>query len=241
MNCQSTMQIIPETIIYGSKEIVFFLYREERKTMRILVSPELSVSIHAPVEIDLTTIRERIKKRWGWILRQLEFFSSFHPKRTVRKYLSGETHLYLGREYLLEVKISQDKESVKLKWKHIIVLAKESSRVEKLMNDWYSRHAKEKIQQFFTPLALQFKKYNVAPTELILRKMKLRWGSCSKNGKITLNSRLIEAPRWCIEYVIVHELCHLIQFGHTKKFYELQTKEMHTWKKWKEKLEQLLA
>ena len=63
------------------------------------------------------------------------------------------------------------------------------------MNDWYSRHAKEKIQQFFTPLALQFKKYNVAPTELILRKMKLRWGSCSKSGKITLNSRLIEAPR----------------------------------------------
>jgi predicted metal-dependent hydrolase len=71
--------------------------------------------------------------------------------------------------------------------------------------------------------------------------MQTRWWSCSKKWNITLNSELVKAPRWCIEYVIIHELCHLIEFNHTKAFYELQAKEMPDRQKWKNKLEKMLA
>jgi predicted SprT family Zn-dependent metalloprotease len=71
--------------------------------------------------------------------------------------------------------------------------------------------------------------------------MPTRWGSCTPKGKIILNPELIKAPKGCIEYVIIHELCHLIHHDHTQKFLDLQTKEMKDWEKWKMKLEKLLA
>ena len=71
--------------------------------------------------------------------------------------------------------------------------------------------------------------------------MPTRWGSCTPRGKIILNPELIKAPKGCIEYVIIHELCHLIYHDHTRKFIDLQTKEMPDWEKWKSKLENLLA
>lgn len=241
MNCQSTVQIGTESVLYGSKEISFFFRREERKSMRITVTPELSVFVAAPIGAKMDFVQEKIVKRGAWILKQLEYFSTFHPRKTVRHFQSWETHLYLGREYLLDVVISNQKESVKIKGKHIQVVCKEPSRAEGLMNAWYSKNAKEKIDRLFWPLVEKFKKHWVSPSELILRKMSRRWGSCSKNGKITLNSMLIQAPKGCIEYVMVHELCHLIHFGHTKKFYELQAKTLPSWEKWKERLEKIMA
>ncbi|WP_353849848.1 M48 family metallopeptidase [Hydrotalea sp.] len=76
---------------------------------------------------------------------------------------------------------------------------------------------------------------------IVLRDMPTRWGSCTPKGKIILNPELIKAPKGCIEYVIIHELCHLIHHDHTQKFIDLQTKEMKDWEKWKMKLEKLLA
>lgn len=71
--------------------------------------------------------------------------------------------------------------------------------------------------------------------------MEKRWGSCTRNGKITLNTELVKAPKACIEYVMVHELCHLAIRNHTKDFYDLQAKLLPDWQKWKEKLEKTLA
>lgn len=241
MNCQEAVQIMPESVLYGSKQIHFSLYEEDRKTMRIIVTPELFVYVKAPIDTSFEVVEKKIKKRWSWILKQLGYFSSFYPKKVTREYRSWETYLYLGREYLLDIKITSEKESVKIKWKHLEVSVKDITKVKKVIDAWYSKNAKEKIQSFYSPIAERFKKYDILIPELTLRNMKLRWGSCTKSGKITLNSRLVEAPRGCIEYVIVHELCHLIHFGHTKKFYELQTKESPNWEKWKEKLERLLA
>jgi len=71
--------------------------------------------------------------------------------------------------------------------------------------------------------------------------MKLRWGSCSANGNIILNPELIKAPKACIEYVIIHELCHLLHRNHTKAFFALQSRVMPDWEKWKNKLENFMA
>ena len=95
---------------------------------------------------------------------------------------------------------------------------------------------KEIKKEISIPLVRQMTKYNVAPKSFSIRKMKTRWGSCSRKGSISLNLHLIKLPEPCIKEVILHELCHLVHFNHSKEFYALMTAEMPDWKLWKKEL-----
>jgi len=227
-------------LLFGSATIDYTLQRSERRTLGITVTPEMEVIVNAPVDAEIDKIEMKLVKRAPWILRNLSYFLSFHPKTTKRKYISGETHLYLGRQYLLNVIIGQD-ESVKLKGKYLLVIAKNSSNVKNLLEGWYLSQAKSKIPSIALPLIENFKKYKVEPKSIEFRSMPKRWGSCTAKGKIILNPELIKAPKGSIEYVVTHELCHLIHHDHTQKFFDLQAKEMKDWERWKLKLENLLA
>ncbi len=229
-----------EVIQFGSRTINFRLDYSARKSLGITVTPEMEVLVKAPVDSSIEKVKEKIRKKAPWIIKQLSFFLSFQPKTPVRKYVSGETHLYLGRQYRLQI-ISGKEASVKLKGKFIEVIAKDKSKVKTQMQDWYLQLAKTKFQAIAIPLIDRFKKYKVTPESIVLRDMPTRWGSCTPKGKIILNPELIKAPKGCIEYVIIHELCHLVHHDHTQKFLDLQTKEMKDWEKWKMKLENLLA
>ena len=229
-----------EQIQFGSKTIDFRLEYSNRKSLGITVTPEMEVLVKAPTDTSTEKVKEKIRKKAPWIIKQLSFFLSFQPKTPTRKYISGETHLYLGRQYRLQIKIDTV-ESVKLKGKFIEVTVSEKQRAKKLMNDWYLQLAQKKFEVLASPLIDKFKKYKVEPSSIVIRNMPTRWGSCTPKGKIILNPELIKAPRGCIEYVIIHELCHLIHYDHTQKFIDLQTKEMKDWGKWKDKLERLLA
>lgn len=227
-------------IQFGSRTIDFRLVYSDRKSLGITVTPEMEVLVKAPVDTSLEKVNEKIRKKAPWIIKQQSFFLSFQPKTTQRKYISGETHLYLGRQYRLRIHVGPD-ESVKLKGKFIEVTAKKKSRAKDLLDNWYLDHARTKFHAFAAPLIDKFKKHKVEPNSIALRDMPTRWGSCTPQGKIILNPELIKAPKGCIEYVITHELCHLIHHDHTQKFLDLQTKEMKDWEKWKMKLETLLA
>jgi predicted metal-dependent hydrolase len=229
-----------ETIQYGSKTIDFRLEYSARKSLGITVTPEMEVLVKAPTDTTMERVKEKIRKKAPWIIKQQSFFLSFQPKTPQRKYISGETHLYLGRQYRLLIHIDEE-ESVKLKGKFIEVTVNEKARAKILLNNWYLQNAQIKFQMIAAPLIDRFKKYKVEPSCIVLRDMPTRWGSCTPNGKIILNPELIKAPKGCIEYVIIHELCHLIHHDHTQKFIDLQTKEMKDWEKWKVKLEKLLA
>ena len=229
-----------EAIQFGSKQIDFRLEFSARKSLGITVTPDLNVLVKAPVDTSLEKVKEKLRKKAPWIIRQQSFFLSFHPKTPARKFISGETHLYLGRQYRL--KISQNKiESVKLKGKFIEVSVADKSNAKQLVSEWYLQNARTKFHSIAKPLIEKFKKHKVEPTSIVLREMPTRWGSCTPKGKIILNPELIKAPKGCIEYVIIHELCHLIHHDHTQKFLDLQSKEMKDWEKWKMKLEKLLA
>ena len=228
------------SIEFGSATIDFKLTFSERKTLGIKVDPDMDVFVTAPVNTDLKIILEKVKKRAPWILKQQYYFLGFFPKTPKRKYLSGETHLYLGRQYQLQVTLEK-KAEVKYKGRVIQVCTPDKSKVEFLLKDWYKEKAKLKFAEIAEPIIQRFKKYQVEPTGIYLLEMSKRWGSCTPKGKIILNPELIKAPRACIEYVITHELCHLIHHDHTQKFINLQTKEMPDWEKWKDKLENLLA
>ena len=230
----------PLSIAFGSKQIDFRLEFSARKSLSITVTPDLNVLVKAPVDTSLEKVKEKLRKKASWIIRQQSFFLSFHPKTPARKFINGETHLYLGRQYRL--KISQSKvESVKLKGKFIEVSTADKSNAKQLVSEWYLQNARTKFHSIAKTLIENFTKHKVEPTSIVLREMPTRWGSCTPKGKIILNPELIKAPKGCIEYVIIHELCHLIHHDHTQKFIDLQTKEMKDWEKWKMKLEKLLA
>lgn len=229
-----------EAIQFGSKQIDFRLDFSDRKSLGISVTPELNVLVKAPKGTTLEKVKEKLRKRAPWIIRQQSFFLSFHPKTPARKFVGGETHLYLGRQYRLRILIGKA-ESVKLKGQFIEVTATDKARAKQLVNEWYLQNAKLKFHAIAEPLIHRFKKHKVEPSSIVLREMPTRWGSCTPKGKIILNPELIKAPKGCIEYVIIHELCHLIHHDHTQKFIDLQTKEMKDWEKWKMKLEKLMA
>lgn len=229
-----------ESIDFGSKRIDFHLEFTNRKSLGITVKPDLAVVVKAPVNTPVDKVKEMIRKKAPWIIRQQSFFLAFHPKMTDRKFVGGETHLYLGRQYRLKI-ITDRNENVKLKGKFIEVTTSDKARVSQLVKDWYLQNAKKKLNSIALELIGKFEKYKVEPNSIVLREMPTRWGSCTPKGKIILNPELIKAPKGCIEYVIIHELCHLVHHNHTQKFIDLQTKEMPDWEKWKIKLENSLA
>lgn len=225
---------------FGSKVIDYKITYSDRKTLGITVTPESEVLIKAPLNAKKERIQEILYKRAPWILKQQSFFLSFQPRAAERRFVSGETHLYLGRQFRLKVILSKD-ESVKLLHGELVVKSPNSARVKPLVKAWYLAKAKEKFQELSEKWIERFKTEKVEPSRLVLREMPLRWGSCTPKGKIILNPELIKAPRGCIEYVIIHELCHLVYQNHSADFFRLQTRYMPDWEKWKERLEQFLA
>ena len=229
-----------DSIQFGSKEISFGLEYSNRKSLGITVTSDMEVLVKAPIGAPIDLIKEKLRRKASWIIKQKSFFLVFHPKTAPRQFIGGETHLYLGRQYCLKINVSEA-ESVKLKGRFLEVNTSDNSKIKPLVTDWYLENARVKLSNIAKPLIQKFQKHKVAPASIVLREMPTRWGSCTPKGKIILNPELIKAPRGCIEYVIIHELCHLVHHDHTRKFIDLQTKEMPDWEKWKSKLEMLLA
>lgn len=232
-------QITRDHIQYGATIIDYDIEFAQRKTLSICVNPDCTVCLKAPVDATLEQIQQKVHKRASWILKQKRFFESFGTSTTKRQYISGESHLYLGRQYMLRVKES-NVNAVHYQNNIIEIECRHKKDAGILLQTWYRQRANIKFQEYAQPIIEQFSVYGVKPHSLSIKKMDKRWGYCTIDGHITLNPRLICAPRCCIEYVITHELCHLIYRSHNKEFYALLTKEMPHWEKWKAKLERTL-
>lgn len=228
------------SIEFGSKTIEYLLVFNHRKTLGITVTPEMEVVVRAPSDSQAEKIDQLVRKRAPWIIKQKDFFLAFYPKKSAKRYIGGETHLYLGKQYRLKV-LKGKSESVKLSGKYFNVVCHRASHVRGLMREWYWFHAEWKFKEIVEESLPRFKRLEVQTPEIQLREMPKRWGSCTPKGKIILNVELAKAPRGCVEYVVVHELCHLVHRNHDKKFIDLQTRMMPDWSIWKDRLERLLA
>lgn len=235
-----TTEITKHSFEYGSKKIVFTLLQTERKQLRIEVTPEMDVVVKAPYQRSIEDVVERVKKKASWIIKQRIFFEQFYPKLTARKYISWETFFFLWKEYLLRVQ-KWWCNAVSFDYNYLVVDVHETSDPSKVLQQRYLDQAKQKFHEYNKNIEKRFVHYWVSPKKIIVRKMKARRWSCSKTWNITLNTDLVQAPKWCIEYVLNHEYCHLLEFWHTKRFYELQKETMPDRSKWKNKLEKLLA
>jgi predicted metal-dependent hydrolase len=231
-----------QQVDYGSKSIEYKLSFADRKTLGIKVLPDGLVSVIAPIDANLIDINKKIKLKANWILKQQAFFCSYKPNTPTRQFVSGETHLYLGKQYRLKI-IEDTINEIKIYRGAMIIKAKKTNPeyLEKRLNEWYKEKAILHFEELLNSSLEKFNKFKIEKPILEIRLMQKRWGSCTKSGKIILNTELIKAPKGSIEYVIIHELCHLIYHNHNKDFYNLQNRLSPDWEKWKEKLEQTLS
>lgn len=227
-------------IQYGTKQITFSIANRKRKSIAVEVHPDTSVQIKAPLDCQLEDIKRIVTKRSKWIITQQKFFEQFLPETPKREYVAGETHSYLGRKYILKIIIS-DENKVKLQGGFLVVYSQknEEEYIKHLLTEWYYKRATKVFEKVYEEAFQKFSQYNIQKPEIQIKRMKKRWGSYTSSGNILINPELIKAATVCIEYVMIHELCHLIERNHSKKFYTLLKKINPDWQRWKLKLEKV--
>ncbi|WDI39857.1 M48 family metallopeptidase [Bremerella sp. P1] len=226
------------TTQFGRKRIDYELSYSTRKTLAIDVHPDLSVVVTAPKDASDSAVEGKMQKRASWIIQQQRFFETYLPAIPPRRYISGESHRYLGRQYRLRVHKS-DEDAVKMARGQINVYLtdpNQKGRIKSLVVGWFRQRAKIIFQELFDEMAAKASRHGIEAGSFRIQRMKNRWGSCTKEGRILLNPDLIIAPKQCIEYVIVHELCHLQEHNHGPRFYRLLKTLMPDWEQRRNRL-----
>lgn len=217
-----------DTITWGTVEIPYRYSFSQRKTLGISVHPDLSVTIQAPHGTSTETIQGFVHRRGGWINRAWRDFEQYLPKQPLRRYVSGETHRYLGRQYRLKL-VQGEADSVKCLRGYLCVMTKDeptSERAKALLESWYRSHAKAVLHERLLACHQRAAREGIILPSMMIRQMVSRWGSFSAAGRITLNLGLIKAPKECIDYVILHELCHFREKHHGPRFWKLMQRLM---------------
>ncbi len=208
----------------GETQISYTLTRSKRQTIGIRVGAS-GVLVNAPKDISLDTIEKTIQQKAAWVVhrqaRLLELNSFLLSPRTFE---SGETLRYLGRQYRLKRISSQEAPNARMRGAFIEVQAQTSQEAKKALEFWYQKQAKQYLPARLHRLS--FRKGMASPPPVLIRSPKRRWGSCNQKGEIRLNWRIIMAPQSLIDYVIVHELCHLEHPNHSTAFWQSMHKLM---------------
>ena len=229
---------------YGAQTIEFAVVRRQRTTLEIGVEPDTTVVVAAPLDAPLEAIADTVRKRAAWVRRQQRFFARYLPRTPERRFVAGETHLYLGRQYRLKVFVHA-RATVRLSRGFILVHSPEPERAEVtrgLVEDWYRDRAQVTFAERLEVNLARFPDpASVRPQGLIVRRLRRRWGSMSPTSRLLLNRRLIEAPVDAIDYVITHELCHIVAPHHGPAFFALLDRVLPDWPRRKERLERCMA
>jgi len=226
------------SMLYGDETISYELRRGLVNRLRISVYPDLRVVVHAPVHASAAAIGSEVRRRGAWVLRHLAGFRDM-PPRAVKHYVSGESVIYLGRQYRLKV-VEGPRAPAKLRGKFLCVSTLDKSdtdAVRRSVRRWYRGHAHRIFELRLAECLAIAQRHEIPTPSLHIRWMKTRWGSTPGTDRILLNTQLVKTPTYCIDYVITHELCHLRHPHHGKEFYRLLSRCMPDWKTRKARLE----
>lgn len=209
-------------IITESGEIVFVLERSARRTVSISIRRDGSVLVRAPMKAPASEIEAFVRTKAKWILKHSKRLTERFEKEK-RDFTDGEMHYYLGRPIPLKIsrtgrnRISMTNESIEIE------TAQEWNPEygRKLLDALFRKKAMEVFGHRMALLIEKHSRLNFRPTGLKVRTTVSRWGSCSANGSITLSSNLLKKRIELIDYVILHELCHLRHRNHGPGFYKL--------------------
>ncbi len=226
---------------FGAQKIEYELVYAPRTTLAITVHPDLSVTVKAPEGVEMGQVEQRVYNRGGWILKQQRQYERYLPDVPPRQYLSGESYRYLGRQVRLKVieVLSDETEKVEITRHMLNVSSHEKSpeHVRPLVEGWVAAQAQAVFTGRLNACYPKVARFDVPYPDISIRRMKASWGSCSAKGLISLNIKLIQAPKEYIDYVILHELCHLKEHHHGPQFQQLLTRVMPDWKEKKQRLD----
>ncbi len=231
------------TLRYGDRETDYHVTSSDRLTTKVLihVHPDGVVEVEAPPNREVSDIQAAVQKRARWIFNNLDAAKVARVYALPREYVGGETHFYLGRRYRLKVREERRApSSVKLVRGCIEIVAPVADRaaVKRRLDQWYFLRAKHYLQKRLGHVVEEISWLSAVPKMKLVR-MEHQWGSCTPTGMIHLNPALIRAPRHCIDYVLIHELCYLREHNHSKKFYALLQMHNPNWANTKAELDRL--
>ena len=202
--------------------------RKKIKDMYLrVVPPEGTVKISAPYFIDDDKIIEFVNAKMDWILAKQKQIANMEYVPEL-KYVNGEKHYLWAEEYTLQL-IANNIKTAFVKDDTLYLPVSKRSKMknrQKTLEDFYRLELQKEIADIYDKCTV---KVGRKPSEIKIRKMK-NWGNCKQNGVITLNLNLAKKPKICLEYVLIHELCHLIEFNHSKKFKMLMDKNCPNWR-----------
>lgn len=221
---------------YGGEDILVLVRYGDTRRFSVTVDPDLTVRANAPKEASPDEVAIRLEERASWIARQRAYFERFKLVRAAQRYTSGASLWYLGRQYRL--KMVEGRGPAKLIGPYLRVPAENEAACERKVRQWYRERARAQFNHRLEVCHAASKAIlKIETPPLVLRQMVRRWGSCTSTGRILLNTDLVQAPVHCIDYVIVHELCHVRIHGHDKAFYRLLSACLPDWEKRKARLE----
>jgi predicted metal-dependent hydrolase len=240
-DCQRFFRLISmelHQVHFGERIIEYTLTYSPRKMLAISVHPDLHVTVEAPESANFEAVQTKVKKRAAWILKQQCDLTKYHPHQPPIQYLSGETHRYLGKQYRHKV-LQADVERVKLEAGYLYIYTidpRQANRVNELLDAWYLQQTKSIFRQRLNEILHRFAHLNIPEPILWIRSLTARWDSCTPSGKIILNVKLIQVPKAYIDYLIIHELCHLKEHNQSKRLYMLLNAMLSDWRERKENL-----
>ncbi len=213
-----------ETIQFGTTTIRYTVsFSPRRKKAAIAVYPDTSVAVTVPTGTTHDSVRELVQKKAPWILEQIGDFEHLAMLDASKRYVGGETFLYLGRQYRLKIAAGEKKPSVKLVGGYFEVTVPEDVHPETdlircILCAWYKEHALQKVREAVRTYA---QRLHLDSPKVTIRHQLKRWGSCTKDGTLNINLLIIMAPMTLVEYVVAHELCHLRYKDHSSEFWDL--------------------
>jgi len=227
-----------QAVRYGDTNIAYTVAVRPGKTISITVHPDRSVLVRAPDHSSAAAVSNHVLRRAGWILRQQADLARFEPRPTPRQYVSGETYRYLGRQYLLKV-VPGEIDGVRLARPRLEVGVRgrmSPAIVHRVLTGWYRARARAVFTDRWSTCLARIERHGVPAASFQLLCMKRRWGSCTASRKVLLNPELVKAPTECIDYVMLHELCHLRYPAHDWRFYRLLGRVCPDWPRLKSRL-----
>lgn len=242
---------------YGNDTIHYDVIRKTKpaenakKTARkviIKVHPDQRVVATVPHDTSDDAIQDAIHKRARWIWQSIDEFAKQKDTVLPKCYESGETQFYLGKRYVLKVIVDAEQvPNVKLSRGRLNVTIKHEVskdidvrlvKIKPLIDKWYQHKAKAIFHERLAELLPKATWVTGIPSFRVMA-MKKQWGSCSTKGNLMLNPHLVKAPKECIDYVILHEICHIAEHNHSERFWRLLTQVMPNWKEVKAKLDDM--
>jgi hypothetical protein len=224
--------------IHRIEDIEFRIIYSRRRTIGISVLPDSSVIVRAPYLTSFKTISRIVDDKYRWILKHRNNYRRLDKTSLNKLFITGETHLFRGNESVLRIEKSE-KPYIRFFDNRIelgLARTDDSRAIKRMLYKGYKNEALEHFPLLMSKVLIQRENQSFKPTGLVIRTMKRRWGSCSHKGVITLSTELIKLADLYIEYVIIHELCHLKHHNHGSQFYKLLSEVFPEWKNVKKDL-----